>query len=364
MPPWEYDPNLFVDRETIRKEIEQWVNDASDKRAFSLIDSPGTGKTWLLNNLYEKWKGETISGRSDRLVFWLDIPDVVNKKEKQRDLILKKEKIFKWLEAARGEALGHCAEIRAIDRTVPDPSRAVEDFIEDLCQCCDLANSPVFILDGYDELSDSAAETVCDRLIHYLTIRDCTRILLAYREEQRLYFGAPRFSQRSASMESRISDEKQFCRLTEAHGDTTLPSNLNDWKTSLKNYPWTHPFINAFLFECAWQGNGQPLRSLTVVDLRKCCNELITRPDGNGVFRHLPLHPSDFDLLKQIAEKCPPEWTSFELEENTGQRPSSEAVKRLVEYGLVAINSTTHRQKIADGLRELLRDLVAMEAHP
>ena len=354
----EYNANLFVDRPTIRGKIEQWADGALDKRLFSVIGPPGSGKTWLLKDLYEKWKGETNSGKRDRLVFWLDVPEVVNRGEKQRDLVLNKEEVFKWLERTREEALENCPEIREIDRTV-EPSRAVEDIVDDLCQPGVLEDAPIFILDRYDEVPKLAAEVVCDRLIRYLTSRECTRVLMAYRAEIKLYFGVPRFNQHSESMESKISAEEQFRRLAEHHGVRELPSNLDDWKASLKNYPWTHPFINAFFFECAWQGNGQPLRPLTAADLRQCCEILITRPDATtGIPRYHPLSPNEFNLLKQIANKCRDEWAEWELEEYTGQKSSSEMIKRLAnEYGLIANIPKTPRQKIADGLRELLRDL-------
>lgn len=361
----QYNPKAFVPRPSIIGEIENWVDDpAGDRQVLSLIAPPGTGKTWLLNYLKSNW------GRR-RFVIWINIPDLLSKKDTLiKEEMLDTEAVSAWLKRVVAEAKKYCRHFPDYD---PDLTfgRMIELIVETACQRCDLPHHPLVLVDGYDDIGEEQALLVSDRLLAPFVGDECWRMIIARREERRLINYKLRNSEETdkALLEKlkklfSEGDEgfvyRQFENFIAAYREdvNVEKATFDTWLGVFTKYNWNHPFINAYLFDQATVNVTTQLNTLTQEQLTDCFLATIERRsiDAPGLIE--PALAGIFDLLRKIDCEFEETWTELDLEEQFGLKSSSKELDPLFKQGIIVpAGGGYSRYKIADGLREFLREI-------
>jgi hypothetical protein len=371
MSSWQsYIRNAFVDRPEILGEIQHWADDpAADRQVLSLIAPRGTGKTWMLRYLQDIWQG-------NRLVIWVDAKELVNLAEKMnRENVLVPASVTHWLENTFAEARKFCTHIPPC---LPPPKmtygRSLEQLVIATCQRCKLWPPPVVLVDGYDDVETIQAEVLSDQLLTSFVSDECWRMIIARREQRPLLvYKLKSNSDREVSDRLKVLfstsrnigfAKQQFRRFLNVHRQAVLVEDgfFTGWFEKLKEYHWGHPFINAFLFDTALQDGTPPLRQLTKKDLEECFRATIRRraPIGQTPQGTAALPSDDLDLLLKIAGELEEIWTEHDLDEKLGIKFGEES-ERIFDTGIiVSVPGYYSRYKIADGLRELLREINAL----
>lgn len=371
MFPWQnYNPNAFVECPEILDEIQGWVDDPyGDRQVLSLVAPPGTGKSWLLRYLKQAWQGE-------RLVIWVNAVELVNPAERKiRENILNHTRVSQWLENTFSEAKQYCSHIPSY---TPPPrmtyGKNIELLVTATCQRCELRLRPVVLVDGYDDIEAIQAEVLSDQLLTSFISDECWRMIIARRAERSLLaYKLKNNSDREVGDRLRelfsISRNigfarQQFRQFLEAHRPDieVEDESLVAWFGALKEYHWGHPFINAFLFDAALRDAKPPLPSLTKKDLEDCFRATVQRriysseqSPSTGI-----LPRDNTDILKKISNELDETWTDQDLDETLGIKLGNES-ERLFESGIIIrAPDYSSRYKIADGLRELLREIKAL----
>ena len=204
MNRWEaYDPDVFVGRQDILKEIARWADRPSvDKRLWSIVAPPGTGKTWLLKS------AQRMLERSDetdlplgQLVFWVDVPDLVNREETANlNNMLDHQAVWVWLKNVHRQALSFCAEVKPLDSDA-SVSRNIESIVTALCERCHLRYAPIVIVDAYDEVTPDPASVVAERILEPFISKECVRMLIGRRDDFALKRDALRRNQRVVKLD-------------------------------------------------------------------------------------------------------------------------------------------------------------------
>ncbi|MDI6769624.1 MAG: hypothetical protein QMD04_08115 [Anaerolineales bacterium] len=355
MSDWqEYNPSLFVDRPKALDEIRKWANASIvDRRVLSFVAPPGAGKTWILKAAHGEWNRHNPSNK--RLVVWLDVPKIVNRgEEHDPNKMIAIDQVLECLKRVHREAGERCPNVPPMDPT-PVFSAIISQLVRILCNC-NLRHDPLVIVDGYDEVSREQAWEVERRLLDYIIERDCMRMIVAHRDQESLQSDNLRRHQRRIFLDtldplSPAFAREQFARFVQQQYPA-VKSSLDDWIKDLKHYQWDNPFANAFLFDRAVSRDPGQLSPLNAQDLKDCCWKVITRPINGGKPRY-SLELYEFSWLVDIAVKLGDEWTAIGLDE-TCQLTLRE-IERLFVYGVIV--EIPPRYKIADSLRELLRDL-------
>lgn len=362
MLPADWDDLLekeFVDRPKAKDAITNWVESPTEKRILSVVAPPGNGKTWILKNLHKEW-----SNPGKRLVLWLDAPDIICREEEQDTARMIEPKAFgEWFENAWNHAARHCHHLRPIS-PIADFKAQIEALVEMLCDC-DLAHSPVLIVDGYDEITERQAETLSLRLLHPFLGRSCTRLILAHRAEW-LVKGLSFYKRQMLLLSERdpLSWEfalEQFQRLFEQKYPGHPPRDPSNWmKEQCQHYRWNHPFINRFLFECGLKSpDASTLAPLTSQNFKDCRKAVIERPDAQGNPRYPSLSPEEFHLLHQLATQFPDKWTDTEVASRMGISLMwmDARFTRLFNAGVIVNLSPSTFYQVADGIREISREI-------
>jgi len=362
MPPADWDDLLekeFVDRPNAAAEITRWVESPTEKRILSVVAPPGNGKTWILRSLYEDW-----SNPGKRLVLWLDAPAIIRRQEEQDTArMIEPEAFRQWFDEVQRRAAQHCHHLRPIGK-IADFKAQIEALVEMLCNC-DLPHSPVLIVDGYDEITERQAETLSLRLLHPFLGRPCTRLILAHRAEwpvkDILSYKRERFFLSEKDPLSRQFALEQFERLFEQRYPGHPPLNPSDWMDSqCRYYCWNHPFINRFLFECGLASQDVPsLAPLTPQNFVDCCKAVIERPDAQGKPRYPALTDEEFGLLHQLATQFSEKWTETKVASEMGISLMliDARFTRLFNAGVIVNLSPSPFYQVADGIREILREI-------
>jgi len=350
--------NQFVARPNAAAKIIHWIDSPTEKRILSVVAPPGNGKTWILKSLYKEW-----SNAGNRLVLWLDAPDIIRREEEQDTArMIEPEAFRQWFEEVQRRAAQHCHHLRPISQ-IADFKAQIEALVEMLCDC-DLAHSPVLIVDGYDEITERQAETLSLRILHPFLERSCTRLILAHRAAW-LVKGLSFYKRQMLwlSEQDPLSWEfalQQFERLFEQKYPGHSPFDPSDWMKQCQHYRWNHPFINRFLFECGLESkNASSLATLTPQNFRDCCKAVIERPDAQGKPRYPSLTDEEFHLLYQLATQFPDKWTDTEVASRMGISLMwmDARFTRLFNAGVIVNLSPSPFYQVADGIREILREI-------
>lgn len=356
----EYSSELYVDREKELGDLLAWTDSASvSKQVKSLVAPPGAGKTWFLQAVQEKLEGRVKDAPPGRLVIFCDVPRLVDRNQSVATSLDSKA-VFDWLAQEQAKAFRFCSDVRPIDRSV-QIAQAIDQLVIDLCEKCALQHPVVVLVDGLDEAPPDQAAKIEWEILERFIGKQCVRMVIAHRDEYTLKNPLKNQAERFF-LSIPPSVEEQFQKFKKwFYKDVTPPTetNLDQFKRLLTHYQWNHPYINAFLFDKALQRVASDVTQLlTTDDLRECLYAVIERRDKDGKPRFGALKGETFDCLKQIAKGLPNTWSLADLLRQLGLREQDECMKQLFEYGVAFYNPTIRRYQLADGLRELARDLV------
>lgn len=361
MYKWEkYSSELYVERAKELEDLLAWANSASvSKQVKSLVAPPGAGKTWFLKAVQEKLERRVSKDAPpERLVIFCDAPTLV---DSSSGYPLNTAKIFDWLEKIQKDAVRLCRYVRLVERMV-QIAQAIDQLVIDLCERCVLPHPIVILVDGLDEISTDQAAKIEWEILERFIGKPCTRMIIAHRDEYTLKNPLKNRTERFF-LSAPLSVDEQFKRFKNrfyASATHLTATNLAEFKCSLKHYQWNHPYVNAFLFDKALAriSISDVTRLLTAEDLRECLYAVIERRDDKGNPRFGELKAETFECLKRIASDLPNDWSLTDLLKQLGLREQDECMKQLFEYGVAFYNPTIRRYQLADGLRELARDLV------
>lgn len=360
----EYNQNVFIERkddlgQEVLPQVYAWANLLTvEKNVWTIVAPPGMGKTWLLRAAWENWTSSTGSDPAypDRLVIWINAPDWINRSEEYDT-----RRMFNLTEALkRLKPFVEKARVTPFDRDM-DPSATIDALVAALCEQRHLNCPPIVIVDGYDELTQTQAGVVSERVLERFVSRACVHMLIARRADFPLQ-GYALKNPHVIRLQAIESVADQFTNFANAYYSTAAHlhlDNLETFKRLRPYYQWDHPYINAFLFDRALSRPSTPFDQLvTQKDIEQCCQSLVNRPNGKtGLLRQQRLVSNEFDCLKQIAQQLAKQWTSLELETQLGFKLHDAQVAGLFKRGLIFNVKPTQRYQVADGLRELLREL-------
>jgi len=364
----EYKPELFVEREQDISQLLGWANAPSvPKQVKSLVAPPGAGKTWALQAVQERLERRGNPNTSpERLVIFCDAPRWVN--HEPTSPLWNSSEIFKWLEEIREKAISLRCSVGPIERSgLVEIAALVQRLVSELCERCTLAHPVIVLVDGLDEVTPEQAIEVEERVLRPFIGKPCIRMIIAHRDDYGLKNDTLRRNNGEQSR-LRLSDlpsvDEQFQKFQARFYSTAThltTANLDQFKHSLTHYQWNHPYINAFLFDKARARTDitDVTKLITADDLRECLYAVIERRDKHDKPRFGELKQETFDCLKRIAKELPDDWTLTDLGTKLGLKEQDECMKQLFQYGVVFYNSKTKRYQLADGLRELARDLIA-----
>lgn len=340
---WQYRTELYIDRGNIQKALLSWLDAPAPQHPIrSLVGPPGTGKSWLLTHIYE-------IRHPTQFVLQLDAQEVLN--PNNHDLI--KQTLVQNANTCY-PGLNYPEDV------LPTLPAIIQSIRERLCAQCP-PSSPLVLVDGCDNL---ASQDEFDKLQRFLTTffgagPSCFLMLIARRSPLTEYH----LKIRNVSITvgafdnppSASSEQKQ--RLFACFApDAALPTDLNLLLPDYCTYSWNHPLINAFLLAHYIAG-----KVIDSAKLKECCMSLINR---NGIssetaMRYPPISSLECEELVTLACHLPDKWTNTMFREVTGRILDLTDLQR----GVIFPDSNSSPSPfycIADGLRELLRDLAAM----
>ncbi len=373
MSVWEeYASDLFVERKRDLSHLLNWANASSvPKQVKSLVAPPGAGKTWILQAVQERLERRAHpTAPPERLVIFCDVPRLVNGSTSATPL--NEKVILDWLEQVQQQVAMHfCSKVSRIERSgLVEIAALVQRLVRELCEQCTLTHPVIVLVDGIDEVTPEQAAKIEWQILVPFIEKQCVRMIIAHRDEDALWRGLRNDTLRRNDGEQsryRLSDppsvDEQFQKFQAKFYPTATHltiANLDSFKRSLTHYQWNHPYINAFLFDKALARTSisDVTKLLTADDLRDCLVAVIERRDASNTPRFGALKPETFDCLKRIAKELSDNWTLTELEQ-LDLKEQDERIKQLFQQGVVLYNPAIKRYQLADGLRELARDLIA-----
>ncbi|MEK7326490.1 MAG: AAA family ATPase [Chloroflexota bacterium] len=325
-----YKSSLFVGRLNALNEVEQWAKAATpQKRLFNIKAPPGYGKTWLLKEAERR----------------LAQPGLFPLEANASDLTTP-ETIAKWLEAKIALAKKNCAEVRGFDATVA-LSQMIRALAEDLCERCYPAYTPIVIVDALDDALEAQARQLEKLLLEPFWSNNCVRILVAMRDDHRLYSAVLRGGERLFPLTT-LSEEDATLQLQQRASDAELKTPVpDDLLGIIPPYDWRTPGINSFLSRCAAANReaSQPL--LSADDLRACRRAVIGPQLDN-------YHDGYLVKLSQLDDT----WTedTFAQQCNLTVSEAGDIAQKFFTLGIVTRpDRVPNRRKIVDGLRELMQ---------
>lgn len=342
----EYSPELFADRSSVQRELEQWLTQVRpEKQIRSLVGPPGVGKSWLLKNMMEQQQNE-------RLVIWFDAPNL--------------------LAMSRTSLQSRIVELATSScPSIDFPFVAMQEFpafVENVAlrlyeQCPQTA--PLIIVDGNDNIRPDEFELIQKEYLRpFFSSRvDIFRMIIARRSSLR--DGMLRKKERLVPIEAfdgiRFgSSEEQIERLLQRfQPNMGISKDYRSLLPSDCSYQWNHPFINTFLL-C----HGFRYGAVQSATLKECCVRLINRPLIGGPAIYPAITDADCEALVTISTLLPDKWDLEQFKQQT--KKTSDDLMLYLNRGIAVPKTTITGPQdtggfcIADGLRELLRDFAMM----
>lgn len=340
-----YESSLYVSRPAIESQIETWLSEPLPQHSIrSLIGPPGTGKSWVLAHIRDI--NSTMCGKL--YVQARDLLSVGLRDQFKMNLIRVANQC--------------CPELRYPDDSLPSLQATIEYLSELMMQKCG-SMYLLLLVDGCDDLETiSAFDQVQETLADLVGDRNtCFRMLIARRS--RLTHYRLRKSDRPIQVDV-FGDQdgpgasaKQTRKLLLHAGKEPDTLALDSILPSGHHYQWNHPFINCFLL--SRQIDGIPLTSNA---LRTCCLHLANRPIADEPMRHPAFGDDALDLLIELAGRLDKQWSSEEFKQIARRDLDIKDVRR----GTIVNVRDNHGNitplySIADGLRELLKDIAEMQ---
>lgn len=340
---FEYNHALYVTRKAYQKQLTDWLAESAPKKLLrSLVGPPGVGKSWLLRNLYE-------TEREQRFALWIDASKLaVDDVDMVRTDLIRK-------------ANQYCPGIDYPEHTSLELPRLVEDIGPKLYNRCP-SLVPLILVDGFDDVvsSEDIDKVQRDYLRPFFTpsCPNYFRMVIARRGKLRDKFLSKKEEQIFVSIFDEKASAMQQIDKIEKYLQADA-SHQHRMRSSFKTYSWNHPFINTFLVQSAI--NDEPVSASLLKD---CCLRLINRPRENVPSRHPSFSSSALDELVMLAIHLPAEWDGDQFKKVTGKRVDSlhEYLTARVVMNLESLTGPPNpKYCIADGLRELLKELSVMQ---
>lgn len=343
----EYNADLYVARPIIEGVILEWLNDPQPQHSVrSLVGPPGTGKSWLLAHFRDKTNPSC--GK-----LYLTARDLINGDHRDR--------IKQNLIRAANEC---CPELMYPETSLPTLEAIIEGLSERMIRKCRL-NFVLLMVDGCDDLDEpeefDRVQVVLTKFFAEHTVG--FRMLIARRSQLTHYklrkHDQPIEVEVFRALDGPDSPEEQKRKLLQLKGIDPDTIELRSILPKGHHYQWNHPFINCFLLSRHSQG-----APLTLDALRLCCLALVNRPIAplGDPERHPVLDDEMLDTLIELSIRLPEQWDG-ERYKMVAQR---ELEARDLRRGTIVNIRDEHGNStpfytIADGLRELLRDIAKMQ---
>jgi len=343
----EFNNDLYVTRPAVEREIREWLEQPHPQhRIRSLVGAPGTGKSWVLAHMRDG--NDPSCGRLN-----LNARDLINRE------VLDQVKLNLIRAANRC-----CPTLNYPENTLPTLGAVIESVSEHMMRECG-TNYVLLVVDGCDDLETSGefdqVQAVLAKFFGEHT--NCFRMLIARRSrlthhdlrkrDQPVQVDVFRYQNGPDSPQ----DQKRKLLLLAGMEPDII--DLNSILPEGHHYQWNHPFINCFLL--TRQMNNMPLTSNA---LRICCLSLANRPIAplGEPERHPELDDNALDLLIELAVRLPEQWNG----DNFKAIAQRELQNRDLQRGIIVNirdrnNKSIPLYSIADGLRELLKDIARLQ---
>jgi len=342
----EFNNDLYVTRPALEREIREWLEQPQPQhRICSLVGPPGTGKSWVLAHMRDG--NDPSCGR-----LYLDARDLINgevRNQVKLNLI---------------RTANRCCPTLKYPDTLPTLGAVIERVKEHMKREC-ATNYVLLMVDGCDDFETPEEFDRIQAVLAKFFGEDtnCFRMLIARRS--RLTHHDLRKRDRPVQVgvfraqTGPDSPEDQKRKLLQLAGKEPDIIDLNSILPEGHYYQWNHPFINCFLL--TRQINRMPLTSNA---LRICCLSLANRPLAplGEPERYPELDDAALDLLIELAAHLPEQWNEDDFEAIAQRKLHTRDLQRGT---IVNIRDRNNKSiplySIADGLRELLKDIARMQ---
>lgn len=326
------DPGLFVGRETELQELIDWsLAEFVSRRLMTIVAPPGYGKSWLLSHLEHR-----LADQHGRDLFLIHVPTL--KLRSTQDIV-------DWLSSVVAEAKNFRPDMQ-----VPYPTNSPDTIIAHLLDELSPLR-PLLLVDAFDELFHNERRELEKNLLQPFWSNSNVRIIMAFRNEftfisPYLRRGEERFSLEIFTLDA---GQKQLQILAAANSIINLEALIS----LIPPYRWTHPQINASLYNIIEQrflNKESPL--LTADDLRNCWVSLI---EGILIQNTGALSQIENDLKAIVAVEDT--WTleTFSIVCQYDIREAFNHIDQLFAIGFIAPEAQSQRYQVVDGIREIIR---------
>ncbi|MAU01328.1 MAG: hypothetical protein CL608_29660 [Anaerolineaceae bacterium] len=322
-----YNPEQFVGREAEQAYLRGWM--AGEKQLLTITGPPGIGKTWFVNNSFQRLKAE------GQIAYMVELP-IIDPRSDQNDL--PPDVLQSWGSQLLIELNQDCPQAYSFDLG-QEFSSLLERIAHDICQHCWPGQPIFFFIDGGDLLSQAAwrqferqaieplARQAAIRFIITLKTSQPVKSFLLKRREQRLELG---------TLQNREQGLRQMQKLNPE-------LDLAHCEYILADYTWDHPGLNMLLAEHL-HGDGVILPTDLVATI---LSELEALPE-NG--------PETINLLACLAHHDSDTWSADMIGQlmNISLAQAWDWINLLSHHWFIT-NVGGPNYKITDGLRQFLR---------
>lgn len=328
-----YSPDLYVPRMEINEEIRKYSQDEQNA-LLSLMGAPGTGKSWLLQDIAKDTRNLLPEGSRALLYQAGELLGAF----KNNHLDLKR----KLIETANSIGLDFPLDL------VPTLS-AIVLAIGQHARKNNAQTTQFILIDGWDELARDQDFADLQEAVRSTFLQGTPgffRVIMARRRPLTNYY--LKQIDRGVLLDVFDVSEADQQKATIAPG-----LDLSLLLPPTANYQWNHPFINAYLWSHATPG-----QALGADLLRACCLELVNRPsiDSKTATRFPPLTADEIILYSRWAFSLDKHWSAEAFKDQSRRRLQPADLER----GIVVVTNPP-LYTFAPGLRELLQDIVTLE---
>ncbi len=322
--------NRFIDRPLVMEKIKEWILDSGNQKSvLSLVGPPGSGKTTLLSML----ANSHLQGVK---VFSLPFPS-----DFFQDDHISEEQARRLL----GRLLSITPDPHAT------PTAILQEWVRRYCETY-TTPIPLFLADGYDEISDSLAEEYSRKILEPIISFACTRLIVARREDSLLQSLVLSLHQTRLHLNEFRDINADFARrqFEKLGGGSVSSDDIQNWMERFIEYRWENPLLNELLFLKA-AGDGK-LNAPEASIIREVIEEAVTR---SGKFPQLT--EPQFSYLCILA-RLEEQWSGREAEQalRISDFYLNKDIIRLGELGLIVDIENSIKHMLASGFRGLLRE--------
>lgn len=174
-----YNPDLYVSRTHYEQQILQWLSDPQQSlRIWSIIGSPGAGKSWLLEDLREQLRDAFSADSTKHFVIWLKARSLTSSGGTKLDNKL----VDKWIEKQVSDPLnGSGIRVR--------PPAIGASRLENLRQVAqDLTGHKcVLLIDEFEEVDLALQDAIIEICVELLSNSEM-RIVATMRDDESRFF--------------------------------------------------------------------------------------------------------------------------------------------------------------------------------